>query len=89
MSVKFSHTSGDFPYENEGFPYRQRVSKYSLISSYNNVRENVQEIIIMVSYVSNDNSGQHLVFERRHFFYAGHIPERRSDKDRRSSLGKR
>lgn len=43
----------------------------------------------MASNVSADNGGKRLGFERRQFFYAGHIPERRSGKDRRTSLDRR
>ncbi len=43
---------------------------------------------MMVSYISN-NKGRRLGFERRHFNYAGHIPERRSDKDRRCGFDRR
>ncbi len=43
----------------------------------------------MVSHVSRDNGGRRLGFERRQFCYNGHIPERRSRKDRRNGLDRR
>jgi len=36
-----------------------------------------------------DNGGRRSEIERRQFSYNGHIPERRSNKDRRSGLDKR
>ncbi|WP_319524216.1 hypothetical protein [uncultured Desulfosarcina sp.] len=37
----------------------------------------------------NDNGGRRLVGDRRMYTYNGHIPERRSGKDRRSGLDRR
>jgi hypothetical protein len=36
-----------------------------------------------------DNGDRRLGMDRRQFFYNGHIPERRSGKDRRSGLERR
>ncbi|MCK5606208.1 hypothetical protein KAR91_30190 [Candidatus Pacearchaeota archaeon] len=36
-----------------------------------------------------DNGGRRSEIERRQFSYNGHIPERRSNKDRRSGLDRR
>ncbi|UCD88825.1 MAG: helix-turn-helix transcriptional regulator [Desulfobacterales bacterium] len=36
-----------------------------------------------------DNGGRHSGFDRRQFKYAGHVPEHRSDKKRRSGLDRR
>lgn len=37
----------------------------------------------------SDNGGRRLGIDRRQFLYNGHIPERRSEKDRRSRLDRR
>ncbi len=37
----------------------------------------------------HDNGGRRSGIERREFLYNGHIPERRSGKDRRSGLDRR
>ena len=42
-----------------------------------------------MKHILPDNGGRRLVIERRQFLYSGHIPERRSGKDRRSGLDRR
>ena len=37
-----------------------------------------------IGFYLRDNGGRRLENERRQFLYSGHIPERRSEKDRRS-----
>ena len=37
----------------------------------------------------SDNGGRRLGIDRRQFLYNGHLPERRSGKDRRSGLDRR
>ena len=43
----------------------------------------------MTAYQIPDNDGRRLGIGRRQFSYDFHIPERRSDKDRRSGLDRR
>ena len=42
-----------------------------------------------IKMIHTDNGGRRLGIERRQFSYNGHIPERRSDKDRRSGNDRR
>ena len=42
-----------------------------------------------MKYILSDNGGRRLGFDRHQFLYNGHIPERRSGKDRRSELDRR
>ena len=42
-----------------------------------------------MKHVFHDNGGRRLGIERRQFLYNGHIPERRSGKERRSELDRR
>ena len=43
----------------------------------------------MTAYLLPDNEGRRSELERRQFFYDFHIPERRSDEDRRNGLDRR
>jgi hypothetical protein len=43
----------------------------------------------MAPVVLSDNEGRRSGFDRRVFSYTGYIPERRSDRDRRSGLERR
>ena len=49
---------------------------------------NSDENEVMASFIS-DNGGMRLGLDRRQFSYDKHIPERRSDKERRSELDRR
>jgi hypothetical protein len=42
-----------------------------------------------MKHILPDNDGRRSVIERRQFLYSGHIPERRSGKDRRNGLDRR
>ena len=42
-----------------------------------------------MKHISPDNGGRRLVIERRQFLYSGHIPERRSGKERRRENDRR
>ena len=42
-----------------------------------------------IGFYLRDNGGRRLENERRQFLYSGHIPERRSEKDRRSIIERR
>ena len=42
-----------------------------------------------MKHILPDNGGRRSVIERRQFLYSGHIPERRSGKDRRNGLDRR
>ena len=42
-----------------------------------------------MSKILHDNGGRRSGVERREFSYYGHIPERRSGKDRRSGIDRR
>jgi hypothetical protein len=43
----------------------------------------------MMEQIVSDNGGRRSGIERRQFSYNGHIPERRSDKERRSGNDRR
>jgi len=49
----------------------------------------VAERIIMSRTLLPDNDGRRSNYDRRQFTYALHIPERRLNKDRRSSVDRR
>jgi hypothetical protein len=42
-----------------------------------------------MKYILSDNEGRRSGIERRQFLYNGHIPERRSGKNRRNGLDRR
>jgi len=42
-----------------------------------------------MKHILPDNGGRRSVIERRQFLYSGHIPERRSGKERRSGNDRR
>ena len=47
------------------------------------------EAIETVKMILNDNGGRRLGDDRRIYSYNGHIPERRTGKDRRSGIDRR
>ena len=49
---------------------------------------NLDENEVMATFI-RDNGGERLGLDRRQFSYDRHIPERRSDQDRRSKLDRR
>lgn len=51
--------------------------------------DKIVECAFQKRFEMNDNGGRRLGIERRVYSYSAHIPERRSDKDRRTGIDRR
>ena len=69
----------------QGMPYRIET-KRKIIKALEHIISDETEV--MASFIK-DNGGKRLGLDRRQYSYDKHIPERRSDMDRRSKLDRR
>jgi hypothetical protein len=69
----------------QGMPYRIET-KRKIIKALEHIISDETEV--MASFIK-DNGGKRLGLDRRQYSYDKHIPERRSDIDRRSKLDRR
>jgi len=69
----------------QGMPYRIET-KRKIIKALEHIISDETEVV--ASFIK-DNGGKRLGLDRRQYSYDKHIPERRSDMDRRSKLDRR